>query len=286
MVALCLLLTTGCAPKDTTVEETLPTQTEPPRTAKTGIQTLLVTCLESAEAPQDSATYRNDSCADFLMVMVIDEVAGKTIGLQLNPDTMVSFTEPGASEAVQIPLGTVYSYGSGGSDSFLYGSKAISNLLDGVSIDHYLTFTVDAIGIVNDMLGGVTVQDESENSANVTLMGDDAVSYFQFRDDDDTSNKSRMARQSLFIAKMFSKFIKSSQQDEFLTKLTLALGEGMATDLTLTQMTQMLQSLDDYALDEEILTVPGTAERVNGQFQFQIDEEALKNTVDSLFYEN
>lgn len=294
LAALALVLLPGCtrsreaaAPAAQETAATL--ATEPARQQKEGLQTLLVVCLDAFETPRDSGSYRNGNQADLIMVMILDEQRGKTTALQLNPDTVVSFSAPGLTESLEEPLGLVYSYGSGGSDSCLNGSKAVSRLLGGVSIDHYMTFTADSIAIVNDMLGGVTVTVTEEipglaKGENVTLMGENAIEFFRFRDDGDNANEAHMERQRQYMTGMFGPFMESAQQEEFLTRLTLQLGDGMSTDLTLSQMMQLLQTMGTYELDQTIVTLPGKAEKTEGEFRFQVDPEALEQTVESLFF--
>ena len=301
---ICILLSTvtlaamvsGCGKvpaAESSAQETTAATTAPVRQVREGIQTLLVICLDAFDAPSDSGAYRNGNRADLIMLMVIDEALGKTTALQLNPDTVVPFTPPGASEALEVPLGLVYSYGSGGSDSCLSGSKAVSNLLGGVPVDHYMTFTMDSIPIVNDMIGGVTVDITDDfpeeypalqKGENVTLSGESAADFFRFRADDDVDNESHMERQRGYMAGLYSPFLENAGQESFLTKLTLQLGERFTTDLTLSQMMQMLQSLETYPLDETIVTLRGTAETSDGQFRFHADTDWLEQLTEQLFF--
>ena len=296
-VVLLAALVSGCGKQagaaENSVEETKAMTTAPARQVRDGIQTLLVICLDAFDAPSDSGAYRNGNRADLILLMVIDEALGKTTALQLNPDTLVPFTPPGASEALEVPLGLVYSYGSGGSDSCLSGSKAVSGLLGGIPIDHYMTFTMDSIPIVNDMIGGVTVDITDDfpeeypalqKGENVTLSGESAAAFFRFRADDDVDNEAHMERQRGYMAGLYSPFLKNAGQENFLTKLTLQLGERFTTDLTLSQMMQMLQSLESYPLDENILTLRGTAEISDGQFRFHADTDWLNQTIEQLFF--
>lgn len=303
---ICILLSTvmlaallcGCGKQagagERSAQETTAVTTAPARQVRDGIQTLLVICLDAFDAPSDSGAYRNGNRADLIMLTVVDEALGKTTALQLNPDTMVPFTPPGASEALEIPLGLVYSFGSGGSDSCLSGSKAVSGLLGGIPIDHYMTFTMDSIPIVNDMIGGVTVDITDafpeeypalQKGENVTLSGESAAAFFRFRADDDVDNEAHMERQRGYMAGLYFPFLKNAGQENFLTKLTLQLGERFTTDLTLSQMMQMLQSLETYPLDENILTLRGTAETSDGQFRFHADTDSLNQTAERLFFE-
>lgn len=297
VILLALSLLSGCTQAreaaESSVQEESIAATKPERQPKEGIQTLLVICLDSFEAPRDSGAYRNGNKADLIMVMVIDEARGKTTALQLNPDTIVSFTVPGTSDPVDMPLGLVYSYGSGGSDSCLSGSKAVSKLLGGVPIDHYMTFTTDSIAIVNDMIGGVTVtvtEDFPKNypqfaeGENVMLLGEDSVAFFRFRADEDIANEAHMERQRQYMSGMFAPFMEKASQENFLTQLTLQLGDALSTDLTLSQMVQMLETLGVYELDETILTLQGNAEKADGEFRFYVSEESLEQTVNSLFF--
>lgn len=291
VISLVLMLFAGCGKsKDLNETQTIAETTEEAWRQREGIQTLLIMGLDQMAVP--SGSYRNGCKADMLMLLVIDEEQGKTTALQVNPDTVVSFTAPGTSDASEIPLGFVYSYGSGGSDSCLNQRKAVSKLLGGISIDHYMTFTVDSIAIVNDMLGGITVSvtedlrnayPEVAAEEKLTLSGAMASDYFRFRSEEDITNESHMERQQQYIAGMFVPFMESAKSDDFLTKLTLRLGDGFGTDLTLSQMMQMMELLGTYQLEENIMTLKGDADRVDGEYQFHMDADSLNQTLEILF---
>lgn len=298
-VALILLavpvLLSGCGRVSKAAEttEASSTATEAERQRKEGLQTLLVVYLDEFDFSGDSGSYRNGNRADLIMLMIMDENAGKTTALQLNPDTAVSFCPPGSQETLQLQLGLAFSYGSGGSDSCLNQQKVVSELLEGISIDHYMMFTTDAIAIVNDMLGGVTVMatedyaqkvPELSEGETITLFGEDAVDFFCFREDEDVANEAHMERQRRYMAGFYAPFLTSAQQEDFLTKLTFQLGDGFSTDLTLSQMVQMLQSLGTCPLDASIVTIPGSAEKVQDSFWFYIDKDQLSKTVENLFF--
>lgn len=294
-LAIAPVLLSGCsyAPEAAEATEAFITATEAEKQRKEGLQTLLVVYLEGFDISGDSEGYRNRNRADLIMLMIMDEDAKKTTALQLNPDTAILFCSPGTQEALQLQLGLAFSYGSGGSDSCLNQQRAVSDLLEGISIDHYMMFTTDAIAIVNDMLGGVTVtatedyaQKQPELSAGdaITLFGEDAVNFFCFREDDDVTNEAHMERQRRYMAGFYTPFLTCTQQENFLTKLTLQLGDGFSTDLTLSQMVQMIQSLGTCPLDTSIVTIPGSAEKETDNVWFYIDEEQLSKTVNNLFF--
>lgn len=293
-VLLCLSVLSGCAKKKTVkAEQAQPVQTvaetEPQLKTKTGIQTMLILCLDEHDIMDGSGGFRNANRADFALLMVIDEQAGKITSVQLNPDTVVPFAVPGKTETVEMPLGEVISYGSGGSDSCLYVAKAVSKLLGGIKVNNYLTFTMEAVGIVNDMIGGVTVpaeesaDAETDDTEGVKLSGEDAVAYFTLREENDLANEAHMLRQRLYMGAMYAPFMICAQNEDFLTKLSMQLGERMATGLTLSELIQMFETMAAYTMEEEIVTIPGTVRQVNGQTQFVMDQSALDQVVQTLF---
>lgn len=296
LVFLALFLLPGCQRSAQSVSESeeIPVTTEPAQVEREEIQTLLVSCLEPMDVPQNSGAYRNGNKAGFCLLLIMDEKQGKTSAIQLDPGTMVSFLAQGMQEPVEIPLSMVFSYGSGGSDSCLNHSKAVSELLGGVFIDHYMTFTVDALPIVNDLIGGVAVPAAEDlpselaglvQEGSLTVSGEQAVEYFTYRGDRDLSNEARMERQNLYIRGLYTPFLKNAQDDNFLTKLTMQLGDRLSTDLTLSQMVQMMDTLQAYKLDETVVRLEGISEEVDGEFQFRVNSDSLKQVLDTYFYQ-
>lgn len=251
------------------------------------MRTILLAFLDDQGLPADSSGFRNPNRADMMLLAVVDERRETITALHLNPDTVVSFTPPGTGEKAETALGLVYSYGSGGSDSCLSGMRAVSQLLGGIPIDHYMTFTADAVAVVNDMLGGVTVTVDGgefpdlEKGETVTLTGEEAVSFLRFRESGDITNEAHMERQRRYLAGIFPSFLESAEQDDFLSSLTFQAGEGVATDMTLSQMVKLLDLL--YGLDQRVVTVPGTAEQIDGAYRFQVDREEMDKIVEDLF---
>lgn len=287
-VAVFLLLLPGCkkTPEVTASSEQTEAASVPSvLQVREGIQTVLVLCLNDYEEAGSAGGFRNANRADFAMLLVIDEKAGNITSLQLNPDIVVPFAVPGKSEEEEMPLGQIFSYGSGGSDSCLNTTKAVSGLLNGVKVDHYLTFTKDAVGIVNDMIGGVTLPLGTDSEEIVTLSGAEAVDYFFCREADDVSNEKHMEQQRQYMAAMFGPFMACAENEDFLTKLSLQLGEKMGTGLTLSQLIQMFETLAAYTMETDILTIPGTVYQEAGENRFSVEQAEVNHIVESLFLE-
>lgn len=296
-VPLLLTMLTGCGggkkAREMPSETTLPPVTESPeRAVRDGVQTVLAISLRPFEQA-DAAGFRNGSQADMLMLLVIDETRGRTTGLQLNPDTMVSFTAPGTQEPLELPLGEIYSYGSGGSDSCLSQQKAVSKLLGGLKIDHYMILSQDSIGIINDLLGGLEVKlpealaeqyPEAGEAGAVRLTGQQAIGLFGYREDADVSGQLHMACQQQFMMALYGPFTRSMQDDNFLTKLTMQLGDRLNTDLALSQMVHLMEVMEACQLVDTIVTLPGEARQEDGQYRCRVDPEKVEPILEDLFY--
>lgn len=295
LLALFLTLLTGCKSTPAAASATEASQfREAPKTVQTtrktreGIQTMLVMGLTDSDG---EGSYRSGYQSDLLLLIVMDQEKKSAAMLQINPDTLVPFTVPGTSEETQMPLGMVISYGSGGSDSCLSQRKAVSKLLLGVPIDHYMTLDPASIAAVSDMLGGICVtltepfrQSHSDLEESTSLQGDLAKEFFFSREAEDVSNEDHMERQRRFLTGLFTPFMASAQDDDFLMQLTMQLGEGFTTDLTLSQMVTLLQDLGGYQLEETILTLPGETALVDGTPQFQPDVQELEKVTNQLFF--
>ena len=136
----------------------------------------------------------NDLQSDVLLLMIEDKAAGSWTALQLNRDTMCEIRRLGISGektgTVFQQLALSHTYGSGGKDSCRNSVKAVSRLLYDVPIDHYYAVTMDAIPVLNDLVGGVTVHVDDDLTAadpvlvqgtDVTLHGDQALHFVRAR---------------------------------------------------------------------------------------------------------
>lgn len=274
-------------------------ETQPPTAAteedvryqvREGIQTVLICCTETDGSAENTGGFRNENKANFLMLMIIDELSEKITLVQINPDSQISFRIPGKTEKADMPIGSVCSYGSGGSDSSLHLLGEVADLLSMTGIDHYLTFTMDAVSMVNDAIGGVSVLDsayfgELPEEESVLLSGGEAVKYFSFRDAADFANEERMARQHRYMRALYGPFLTKAQDDDFLSDLLLQLGDSMATDLTLSQLILMFETFEKYELDKEVTVIPGKLESAGETAYFAVDADAVKKAMEQLIYE-
>ena len=243
--------------------------------------------------------YVNNQQADFLLLLVMDEANETCTPIQLNRDTMTQIQilgvtgEPAGTFTGQLAL--AHTYGSGEEDSCENTVLAVSNLLYGMEIDHYVSLTMDGVALLNDLVGGVTVEvlddfsgiDESlVQGETVTLQGQQALTYVRSRGGmEDSSNLHRMERQRQYLSALQQQLKQASQQDSgFTLDALLQLNEYMVSDCTVNQLSDLGDSLAAYQVSD-ILTTPGDAQEGEEFMEFTVDEAALQQLVMDVFYE-
>lgn len=265
---------------------------------KEDLETVLLLGVDifEGEAPEG---YLNNQQADFLLLLVMDKQHETCTPIQLNRDTMTQIQilgvtgEPAGTFTGQLAL--AHTYGSGEEDSCENTALAVSNLLYGMEIDHYVSLTMDGVALLNDLVGGVTVEvlddfsgidDSLMQGEIVTLKGQQALTYVRSRGGlEDSSNLHRMERQRQYLAALQQQ-LKAAvrQEDGFTLDALLQLNEYMVSDCTVDQLSDLGDSLAAYQVSD-ILTTPGDAQEGEEFIEFTVDEAALQQLVMDVFYE-
>ena len=267
--------------------------------ARRELETVLVMGVDKYAADTETDSYVNQEQADFLLLLVLDRNAGVCTALPLNRDTMTEITALGlAGERTGTftgQLALAHTYGSSGLDSAHNEGRAVSTLLYGTEIDHVMAFTMDAVPVLTDAVGGVPVVVEDDFSAmtdqlpmgqEVTLRGDLALTFVRGRGSmgGEKTNLNRMARQNAYLQGLYRQLQGAAQDEGFLTQLLLELSPYLDTDCTAAQLNDLYQTVVQDRL--EVLDAPA-GEAVEGSefMEFYVDEDALRQTVIDLFYE-
>ena len=265
---------------------------------KEGLETVLLLGVDKFEEETPEG-YLNNQQADFLLLLVMDKENETCTPIQLNRDTMTQIQilgvtgEPAGTFTGQLAL--AHTYGSGEEDSCENTMLAVSNLLYGMEIDHYVSLTMDGVALLNDLVGGVTVEvlddfsgidDTLVQGETVTLKGQQALTYVRSRGGlEDSSNLHRMERQRQYLSALQQQLKQVSQQDSgFTLDALLQLNEYMVSDCTVDQLSELGDSLAAYQVSD-ILTTPGEAKVGEEYMEFTVDEAALQQLVMDVFYE-
>ena len=258
------------------------------------VETVLIMGLDKFSERIDTVSegdLLNDLQSDFLMLLVIDPADQSATALQLNRDTMAEIRRLGyggiRTGLITQQLALSHTYGSGGKDSCRNTVQAVSRLLYDVPLDHYYAVTMDAIPVLNDLVGGVTVHVDDDltpsdpvlvQGTDVTLHGDQALHFVR-------SRINRMNRQRVYMNALYDQLnTKLRSGERFALTLADTLEEYAVSDLITDELAQLADRLKGYTF-KGIETVPGEARMGTRYVEFYPDEDALRETVIRLFFE-
>ncbi|MBR2715063.1 MAG: LCP family protein [Ruminococcus sp.] len=261
------------------------------------ITVLMLMGIDERGKVQPSTSYNNTGEADMVALAIFDEIDESYSVLVLNRDTMMDIRTLGIGGK---PSGTVYgqlalahTYGTGLEDSCENTVATVSDFLSGLTVDYYLSMNMDAISILNDAVGGVTVNVKDDFSAvdstipmgEVTLNGEQALSYVQTRKDvGNQMNISRMDRHKEYMDGFVSAFnAKVKESDTFVLETYDKVAEYIVSDCSVNSLSSMLNRYADYEL-REIVTPEGENKLTEEYFEFHVDEKELDKLIIKLFY--
>ncbi len=262
------------------------------------VESFLILGLDKFEDAINNDSYNNDQRADFLMLLVFDNSEKKFTAVHLNRDTMVNMNVLGVAGqkigTVNKQLALAHTYGNGRDVSCRNTADAVSELLNGVKVNHYLSITMDAVPILNDLLGGVEVtvlddfsgiDDTLIKGETVTLHGDHALTYVRERYGlEDSSNSTRMVRQRQYMTAVYDKaMLKIENDDNFVIEASSKLADYIVSDRSVNQLQEIAKKLSQYKFTE-IETLEGESVVKDGLMEFRPDTDSIDKIVFELFY--
>ena len=261
------------------------------------IKVIMLLGIDQFGPVQSSASYNNPGAADLIMLLVFDETNETVQVLGLNRDTMLRMPilgiggKPAGSIYAQLALS--HTYGSGLEDSCENTKKTVSDFLYGVYIDYYISMNMDAITVLNDLVGGVTVTvtedfssiDPSIEIGEVTLTGQQAIHFVRSRKDlSNQMNVTRMDRQAEYVESFLKTFRGKMLGD---TSLVLFAYEAVlpyiVTDCSTNALVGMIDRYAKYEL-VEIISPMGENIRGDRYMEFYVDEAELDSLILRTFY--
>ena len=239
--------------------------------------------------------------ADTILLGVIDNKNKKISFINVNRDTMTNVAQytPDGDYAgdKQMQICLAYSYGKDNEEGCKMMASTVSNLLYGIPIDAYARISYDAVPMLNDSVGGVTVKVLEDMSsadpalvkdAKVTLTGNQALRYVRWRNKMVTeTNELRLARQKQYFYAFINRTIEATRAD-----LTLPLGlynnakPYMTTDITPSRVTYLTSKVLEYGVKgDAIHSVAGSStDGASGLVEFHADDVKLYEMILNTFY--
>ena len=265
---------------------------------KEDVQTVLAIGLDKFESSMGDGGYNNNQQADFTMLFVIDNAKGTYSAIQLNRDTMTNINILGvAGEKVgttYAQLTLAHTYGTG-KTSCRNTADAVSDILNDVKIEHYVSVPMDAVSVITDLVGGVEVEVKDDFSGiddtlimgeKVLLNGDNVLNFVRTRKGlDDSSNIARMERQQEYISSLSDAFNAKIESDEnFIINASLELSGYITSNYSTAQLENLMENLSEYTF-EQIYTLEGESKVGDKYMEFYADEDSVDKLVLDLFYE-
>lgn len=262
------------------------------------VESFLIMGLDKFENAIDNESYNNNQQTDFLMLLVFDNEEKKCTAIHLNRDTMVDMNILGVAGqkvgTVNKQLALAHTYGNGKDVSCRNTADAVSGLLNGVKVNHYLSITMDAVPVLNDLLGGVEVtvlddftgiDDSLKKGETVTLHGEHALTYVRNRYGlEDSSNSTRMVRQKQYLNAIYDKaMLRIEEDDEFVVEASVKLADYIVSDRSVNQLQDLAKKLSQYELTE-IDSIEGDSAVKDGLMEFYPDADSIDEIVFDLFY--
>lgn len=267
---------------------------------KDKVKTYLLIGIDKYEAAiRNKNGYRNNEQSDAIFLVVVDTENKEYSIIHINRDTMANIRmldingNPYNSFEGQLALS--HTYGSGREDSCENTMWSVSEYLYGLQIDHYASVSMDAVAVLNDKIGGVTLTVSDDMTAvdktlkqgeTVTLKGEHALNYIRSRQGlANSTNLERMKRQRQYITEFIKKAKTAIKLNNGLSSdMILSVSDYLVSDLTADELLSMTDVLESYSFDG-IISIDGEVRQGEKFMEFYADESALKKLVLDTFYE-
>lgn len=265
-----------------------------------GLETVLAIGVDQAAVDDELRRNQEYEQSDFLLLLIIDKRNERCTALHINRDSMTDIRV--LDDDTNEFLGTTYrqlalahTYGNRPEICCKNTVAAVSDLLYGVEIDHYISLTMDGIVMLNDLAGGVTVEVMDDltmedpaliRGSTVTLKGRQALTYVQKRLGLATpTNLHRMERQKQYLEALQEQLYSRKDTDEaFTTSTLLKLNEYMVSDCSVEKLSDLSNTIEEYGI-EEYRTLEGESVEGEKYMEYYVDETAARELVMELFYE-
>lgn len=230
----------------------------------------------------EARNFESASRTDALMLATLNEKDKSIKLLSIPRDSLVYIPSKGYEDKIN------HAYGNGGITSTI---ETIEELLD-VPVDYYVQMNFEAFIDVIDALDGIKVdvpfelreKDSTDRSGAIhlqpglqTLDGEEALAFARTRKIDNDIERGKRQQELL---KAIMKKATSAKSISKYSDVMEAVGDNMQTDLSFSEM----KALISYAtaggnLNVDTASLKGEDAMIDGIYYYQLDEEALNETM-------
>ena len=252
--------------------------------------------IDRDQFADDDENLGTNGDADALMLLTYDTSNGNTDLISISRDTMADidvYSKDGTYigiEKQQICL--AYAYGDGKETSCTNQVNAVSRLFYNIPISSYLSMDLDAVSVLNDAVGGVTVTSpqtfkEFTKGETVTLYGESAETFVRNRDTSVLdSNNSRMERQRVYIESFFKTLAAGTKENLMLpVDLFNAASPYTVTNIDIPKVTYLASYILEKDFSEiEMQNVPGEVVQGEVYAEYHLDQEKFFEMFLNVYY--
>lgn len=271
------------------------------------IMTFLIMGIDKNGEVENSQDATDGGQADALFLVVADRRKKEIRLVGINRDTMVNINAYGAygegmDGSAKAQIAVQHGFGDGRELSCELTRDAVSELFFNLPIHGYAAVNMDAIPVINDAVGGVTLEviedidtDKYGKSIGkvwhegeeIHLQGMEAYYYVRWRDREKfESARLRLARQKQYLEAFMEKARSETKKNITLpVRLYGDLSKYMVTDISADETAYLAGELIGYTMDPQgIYTLSGETIKGDTYEEFYPDEEALKALMIAVFY--
>lgn len=265
---------------------------------KENIETFLLIGLDKFDDVSSPESYNNDQQADFLMLFVFDHETKQYSAIHINRDTMVDVDVLGIAgnrvNTITQQIALSHTYGNGKEVSCYNTANSVTALLNGIKVKHFVSVTMDAVTILNDLVGGVElvvlhdfsgVDDTLVKGETVTLMGEKALTYVRARKNiEDSSNQTRMQRQKQYVEAFLATYEAQAEQDPtWAIEASAKLSNYVVSDLSVTKLQVLMDKFREYEF-LGIQDIDGESVRGENFMEYYPNTESIQQIIINVFY--
>lgn len=250
--------------------------------------------IMGADSYGEPISRKNGGQADTQIVVVVNDRDKTWRLLPLDRDTMVMMEVRDENDNVialtRGQLTLTHAYGSWETGAW-YDASEVSKLLGNQKIDGYFSMNLEALPVLNDAVGGVTITVTSDFTGiddsltvgeEITLNDTQAEMFVRSRMKvDDGTNESRMNRQEIYLKGLIKAASKLS--DSEILEIYNQLMDNSVTNMGSADFLELADITKEYRQLHNI-RFTGEYSVNNGHMEFEIDDESRQNVILELFY--
>lgn len=266
------------------------------------VTTILFAGIDKRNYEHIDGVFGTAGQADAVFVMALNTETGQYKLMAVSRDTMVDvnvYDSDGNFQGIEKQqLCLAYGYGDGKKGSCENLKKSVSRIFFGIPINSYAAVDFDVISILNDQVGGVTVEviedlthrDPGLIKGNtVTLSGTQAEIFVQARDiyGDENQNNLRMERQKVFLTSFIKQTLNLTKED-FSVPLNMynSIQDYLVTDIDASMIAYYTSIFlkTGFSADDNLMKVPGKAVGGERYAEYYTDTDEFFDTILDIYY--